>query len=84
MKIATTTIGLVLLVLAAPLRAQEEVPDRLTLERAIEIARSANPAFRQSRNDERLADWNVREAYGQLLPQANANASVGWQGVIDD
>lgn len=69
------------LLLATPVAAQQTVvPERLSLERALEIALTANPGFRQTRNDERLADWSVRQAYGQLLPQATANASVGWQG----
>ena len=69
-----------LLAPAAPLRAQEGVPPSLSLEEALEIARGANPSFRQVRNDELLADWNVRQAWGQLLPQANASAGVQWQG----
>lgn len=80
MKTGKLTILLAALVAATPLGAQEEVPDRLTLERALEIARSANPGFRATRNDERLEDWNVRQSYGRLFPQATANATVGWQG----
>jgi outer membrane protein len=80
MKIASQTIVLALFVLAAPLAAQEEVPERLTLEEALEIARSSNPGFRQSRNDERLSDWDVRQAWGRLFPQASARVGVGWQG----
>jgi outer membrane protein len=80
MKTGTLTIALATLVVAAPLAAQEEVPERLSLEQALEIARGANPAFRQTRNDERLSDWDVRQAYGRLLPSANATGTVGWQG----
>ncbi len=69
--------------LAAPLHAQQEVPSDLSLEQALEIARASNPSFRQTRNDERLADWDVRQAWGRLLPQANASGTVGWQGTGD-
>jgi outer membrane protein len=69
-----------LLTSAAPVGAQQGVPPSLTLEEALEIARGSNPSFRQARNDEVLADWNVRQAWGQLLPQASASGSVTWQG----
>lgn len=80
MKIGTLTIAMTAVLAAAPLRAQEAVPDRLSLEQALEIARAANPGFRQTRNDERLSDWNVRQAYGRLFPQASATGTLGWQG----
>ena len=81
MKLGATALALAAaLVAVAPALAQEEIPQRLSLDRALEIARSSNPAFRQVRNDERLADWEVRQAYGQLLPQASASTSLGWQG----
>jgi outer membrane protein len=65
---------------AGPLAAQTVVPASLSLERAREIARTSNPGFLQLRNDEALADWDVRQAWGALLPQASANTSVSWQG----
>jgi outer membrane protein len=80
MKPFRPALCIVLLVLAVPLGAQEPVPPSLTLERSLELARAGNPSYRQSRNDEVLADWNVRQAWGQLLPQANASAGVQWQG----
>lgn len=75
-------IGLgTLLALARPLGAQEQaVPPALSLEQAIEIARTHNPGFRQTRNDADLAGWSVRQAWGALLPQASASAGVQWQG----
>jgi outer membrane protein len=69
-----------LFVLGTPAWAQEPVPSSLSLEEALELARAGNPGFRQARNDEVLADWNVRQAWGQLLPQATASAGVQWQG----
>jgi outer membrane protein len=68
------------LALAVPGGAQEQVPAELSLDEALEIARAGNPSFRQVRNDASLADWNVRQAWGALFPQASANAGVQWQG----
>ena len=65
---------------APPLAAQQVLPDQLSLAQAIEIARANNPGFLQTRNDEALADWNVRQAYGQLLPSASATGGLNWQG----
>jgi outer membrane protein len=65
---------------AVPLAAQDEVPPALSLEQAIELARSGNPTFLQTRNDAALADSDVRQAWGQLMPTASATAGVSWQG----
>lgn len=65
---------------ATPVRAQEAVPARLSLDQALEIALGANPGLLQSRNDEALADWDVRQAWGSLLPSASANLGAQWQG----
>lgn len=62
------------------LAAQERVPERLTLEQALEVASRNSPVFLRARNDRALADWDVRQAYGQLLPTANASSRVSWQG----
>ena len=73
-------LALASLLLPAALRAQETVPSRLSLEQAIDVARSENPSFRQMRNDAGLADWNVRQAYGAFFPQITAGGGVQWQG----
>lgn len=52
----------------------------LTLEDAIRIARENNPSFLATSNDMDAADWDVRQAYGQLLPAATANGGMSWQG----
>jgi outer membrane protein len=72
--------GAAALVIGGPLSAQE-VPASLSLEDALDIARRNNPTFLQVENDRHQADWDVRQAYGQLLPSASASSSVGWQGV---
>ena len=60
--------------------AQDVVPVSLTLEEAIDIARRNNPGLAAIRNDEDLANWNVRSAYGALFPSASLNGGVSWQG----
>lgn len=66
-----------LIVLAAAAGAQE--PSALTLEEAIDLARKNNPNFLAQKNDAAVADWNVRQAYGQLLPGASASTSFQYQ-----
>lgn len=64
----------------SPAAALQEVPDRLSLADAVDIARENNPQIARARNDEVTADWNVREAYGALAPSASASGSLSWQG----
>lgn len=72
------TAALVLLALAATTLVAQEVPQTLTLEEAIRLARDNNPTFQSTRNDRAAADWGVREAYSAFLPTANANFSAGY------
>ncbi|MGH7483557.1 MAG: TolC family protein [Longimicrobiales bacterium] len=51
----------------------------LSLEEAVELARRNNPGYLAQRNDEHVADWNLREAYGSLLPSANAGFGLQYQ-----
>lgn len=67
------------LLFALPLGAQQ-VPASLSLADALDIARANNPTYLQARNDEVQADWDVKQAYGQLLPSVSANSAVTWQG----
>lgn len=62
--------------LTAPVAAQG--PVTMTLEEAISLARQNNPTYRQTANDESLADWNVREAYGNFLPSLSVNSSMSY------
>jgi outer membrane protein len=66
------------LILAAAVNAQE-TRATLTLQEAIDLARKNNPEFLAQQNDADVADWNVREAYGQLLPGASASTSFQYQ-----
>ena len=73
------TVALLPRVLSAQ-AAEGELPARLSLEQAIDIARSTNPGLRQTLNDADLADWDVREAYSRFFPMVTAGAGVQWQG----
>lgn len=58
-------------------------PEAWTLEDALRIARENNPAFARARNDETVADWNLRSAYASLLPSASFGSGISWQGSGD-
>jgi len=62
----------------APLAGQSDTL-RLSLDRAMELARAENPAYLATRNDREIADWEVREAYGQLFPSASIGSTFSWQ-----
>lgn len=72
--------GAMLLLLTSGHAAGQTVPRQLTLRDALDIARDNNPTYQQARNDRHQADWDVRQAWGQLLPTASASSSVTWQG----
>jgi len=80
MRIRAGALALIVLIAGRPMGAQEEVPASLTLERALEVARDYNPTYLQAINDRSQADWDVRQAYGQLMPSASASTSFSWQG----
>ena len=73
-------LALALFFLPRGATAQDFVPITLTLEEAIEIARQNNPGLQAERNNEDVANWNVRSAYGALFPSASVNGAVSWQG----
>jgi outer membrane protein len=62
---------------AATANAQQRAG--LTIEEAIDLARKNNPDFLAQKNDAIVADWDVREAYGQLLPGASASSTFSYQ-----
>jgi outer membrane protein len=78
----TRLIGFFMASALLPLSAagQVRVPERLTLDQALEIAYRNSPSLLRVQNDEIVADWEVRQARGQLLPSASASGRVTWQG----
>ena len=60
-----------------------EAPPTLSLEEAIDIALRHNPVFRAEQNDVDVAQWDVREAWGALMPGASANAGFQYQAEGD-
>ena len=61
-----------LLCAVAPLMAQT-APGRLTLEEALRIARSSNPDFLRTANDQEVAESAVRSAWGAFLPSLSTS-----------
>jgi outer membrane protein len=61
----------------------QRAPERLSLDQALELAGQNNPAFLATANDEAVAEWGVRAAYGSLVPSASVSGSLGWQGTGD-
>ncbi|MBW3552179.1 MAG: TolC family protein [Gemmatimonadetes bacterium] len=72
------TLAVALLVYPSAAPAQE--PGTLTLAEAIALARSNNPEFLARLNDENVASWGVRSAYGSFLPSASVGGSMSYQG----
>ena len=79
-SIPILAVALASLFTGASVWGQEAVPAPLSLEEALRISRRSNPSFLQTLNDESLSDWDVRQAWGGLLPSASFNSSVTWQG----
>ena len=79
-KISLSLLALIIISVATPLSAQQISVSSLSLEEALQIAQENNPSFLQSRNDESLSDWDVRQAYAALLPSASVGSGVSWQG----
>ncbi len=61
-------------------QSDEFLTGPLTLERSLELAIRNNPAYRAVENDAVVADWDVKSAYGSLLPSASASGGLSWQG----
>ncbi len=70
--------ALAALVGSAPGLAAQEVGDDLTLERAVSLARGNNPGYLSQANDSDAAAWQVREAWGGLLPSVSAGAGAAY------
>ncbi|MEZ4414288.1 MAG: TolC family protein [Gemmatimonadota bacterium] len=71
---------LVLLLTAAPwlpsTAARLQAQTSLTLERALELAREGNPAYRSALNNLDLAVPETRQAWGAFLPSLNLSAGT--------
>lgn len=71
--------ALVLLAATTTTLKAQGVPQNLTLSDAIDVAEAHNPAFLSTKNDQSAADWGVKEAWGQFLPQANVQGGASYQ-----
>ena len=75
--------ALVLMAAAGTASAQERASGQagssLSLEEAILIAKGSNPAFLAAANDLDPATWQVREAYGQFLPEVTVGGGAQYE-----
>ena len=70
-----------LAMLLIPSAAQPQAAgSTLTLEEAITLALRNNPDHQAQLNDITIADWAVRGAYGQLMPNLSASTSYSYTG----
>ena len=60
--------------------AQGVLPQELSLEDAIRIARGFNPLLQADLNNREVSDWNIKASYASLLPSANVSSGLSWQG----
>jgi outer membrane protein len=72
-------VALATLLVGVDVQAQQ-APATMSLEEAVRLARRYSPAYQQQVNDEAVADWNVREAYGALLPSLTVSSGLAWRG----
>lgn len=78
MKRTSILVAAFLLAATAALTAQE--PFTLTLDEAVALAMENNPDYQAQRNDESVADWQVRSAYADFLPSASIGGGLSYQG----
>ena len=71
--------GLVLLAASATSLFGQVAPDELTLDEAISMAKTNNPTFLSTQNDQASANWQVREAYAQFIPSLRSSLTGTWQ-----
>ena len=72
-------MGLLVLLVAGPLGAQAP-PRELSVEDAIRIAVSRNPGFQAWRNDEDVANWDMRSSIADLFPSSEVTNLFQYQG----
>ncbi|MDH3271216.1 MAG: TolC family protein [Gemmatimonadota bacterium] len=72
-------VGLILMAVSAVGLVGQQLPDRLSLDEAIRLAKANNPNFLSTVNDQAAANWQVREAYGQFIPSVRTSLFGTWQ-----
>lgn len=77
--LARTMAALLALPAFAGAQQTPEPPARLSLDEAVDIALRNSPAYLSELNDIDAAEWDVRQAWGALLPGASANAGFQYQ-----
>lgn len=72
-------LGSALLALSSTSLFAQQVPDELTLDDAIALAKANNPTFLSTANDQPAANWQVREAWAQFVPSVTTSLGGTWQ-----
>lgn len=81
-SLAWSLLALLLLLAPHSLAGQaafQQGPEDLSLDEALRLAREFNPDFRQQESQLESARWQVRSAWGDLMPNANVSNSYGYQ-----
>jgi outer membrane protein len=78
-RVRITPLVTALLAGAATALPAQQPPATLSLEEAVNLARRYSPGYRAQQNDEGVAEWAVRAAYGNLLPSLTVRSGVDWQ-----
>jgi outer membrane protein len=78
-QLTRLTVVLMTVLLATDVEAQT-APATMSLEDAVQLARRHSPGYLQTANDEAVSDWNVRAAYGALLPSLTVSSGLDWRG----
>lgn len=73
-------IPAILMLLPQPGFSQEDLPDALSLQEALRIARARNPLLQADLNNREVSDWNVRASYASFIPSASVGTGLSWQG----
>ncbi|HSJ26404.1 MAG TPA: TolC family protein [Longimicrobiales bacterium] len=79
MRSGTVLPLLAALVLMADTGHAQQAPATLSMDDALQLARRHNPGYQMQVNDEPVANWQVRAAYGALLPSFTVAGGVDWQ-----
>jgi outer membrane protein len=79
MAVRALAVGALFLAVFATGVLGQQGPDELTLEEAIALAKTNNPTFLSTQNDQASANWQVREAYASFIPSVRVSGFGSWQ-----
>ena len=80
MTLTSTLVAVTMAVAPVAGFAQQQQTISLSMDEAVQLAISNNPAYRRAQNDVRPAGWEVRNAYAAFLPSADASLGLNYSG----